>query len=249
MVTAFTVIASLEIAGRLRGGQGLFGWIARLPWRDPFFVAVALAMVTFALGGIGGAINAAYSMNAVVHNTAFIQGHFHLTVGTAVTLTFMGAVYWLLPRLLGRRLALPRLALAQAWLWFVGMALFAWTTHITGLMGQPRRVFSASFLGDETAATWQVLTLISAFGGVVLFVSSLAFLIVVVVTAGWGERIEPPPIELAEPLDGLPERALIWDRIGLWAVVAAVLVVIAYGIPIWQLASMERFPVPGVRPF
>jgi len=28
-------------------------------------------MVTFALGGFGGAINAAYAMNAMVHNTAW----------------------------------------------------------------------------------------------------------------------------------------------------------------------------------
>ena len=102
LVTAFTVIASLEYAGRARGGTGLFGWIWRLPWRDPFFASVALSMITFALGGFGGAINAAYAMNAMIHNTAWVQGHFHLTVGTAVTLTFMGVSYWMLPRLTGR---------------------------------------------------------------------------------------------------------------------------------------------------
>ena len=81
LVTAFTVIASLEHAGRARGGTGRFGWIPVLPWRDPFFAGVALSMVTFALGGFGGAINAAYAMNAMIHNTAWVQGHFHLTVG------------------------------------------------------------------------------------------------------------------------------------------------------------------------
>jgi cytochrome c oxidase subunit I len=104
LVTAFTVIASLEIAGRARGGTGRFGWLRRLPWRDPFFASVALAMVTFALGGFGGAINAAYAMNAMVHNTAWIQGHFHLTVGTAVALSFMGFSYYMLPRVPGRAL-------------------------------------------------------------------------------------------------------------------------------------------------
>jgi len=33
-------------------------------------------------------------MNLVVHNTAYVVGHFHTTVGTAVTLTFMGISYW-----------------------------------------------------------------------------------------------------------------------------------------------------------
>ena len=90
LVTAFTIIASLEMAGRMKGARGLFDWLGKLPWKEPFFVSVILAMLTFALGGFGGAINAAYAMNTMVHNTAWIMGHFHLTVGTAVALTFMG---------------------------------------------------------------------------------------------------------------------------------------------------------------
>ena len=31
LLTIFTITASLEIAGRLRGGHGIFGWIAKLP--------------------------------------------------------------------------------------------------------------------------------------------------------------------------------------------------------------------------
>jgi len=104
LVTAFTIIASMEVAGRMNGGTGLFGWIKKLPWKDPFFASVALAMLTFAIGGFGGAINAAYAMNTMVHNTAWIMGHFHLTVGTATALSFMGVSYWLLPRLTGREL-------------------------------------------------------------------------------------------------------------------------------------------------
>ncbi|HVS14116.1 MAG TPA: b(o/a)3-type cytochrome-c oxidase subunit 1 [Thermoanaerobaculia bacterium] len=252
LVTAFTVIASLEVAGRLRGGRGLFGWIPRLPWRDPFVVSCVLAMLSFAVGGFGGAINAAYSMNTAVHNTAWIHGHFHLTVGTAVTLSFMGATYWLLPRLTGRRLALPRLALWQPWLWFVGMALFALTSHVTGLMGQPRRVYSAQFLGAEQAGVWATLTLVSAIGGVVLFASSLAFLLVVAVTWGWGreetdERVFA--LELAEPLDGEAPSGLIWDRMGLWTAIAVALVAAAYAYPLWALITMERFGSRAFTPF
>src|SRR5690606_7620933 len=86
LVTAFTVCASLEVAGRLRGGQGLFGWIRKLPWGNPFVAASLLAMLLFLVGGFGGAVNAAYMLNSVVHNTAWIHGHFHLTVGSAVAL-------------------------------------------------------------------------------------------------------------------------------------------------------------------
>jgi cytochrome c oxidase subunit I len=109
-VTAFTVVASLEVAGRMKGADGLFDWIGRLPWRDPFFASVALAMIAFVFGGFGGVINAAYAMNTMVHNTAWVQGHFHVTLGTTVALSFMGATYWLLPRLTGRALRFETLA-------------------------------------------------------------------------------------------------------------------------------------------
>ncbi|MCB1035971.1 MAG: cbb3-type cytochrome c oxidase subunit I, partial [Acidobacteria bacterium] len=141
LVTAFTIIASLEMAGRMKGAEGLFNWIGKLPWKEPFFVSVILAMVTFAVGGFGGAINAAYAMNTMVHNTAWIMGHFHLTVGTAVALTFMGVSYWLLPQLTGREMVWKGAALIQPYLWFVGMVLFGMVNHITGILGMPRRVY------------------------------------------------------------------------------------------------------------
>ncbi len=96
-ITAFTVIASIEVAGRTRGGTGLFGWIRRLPWFDPLVSAAVCAMLLFAIGGFGGAINASFGMNAMVHNTSWVPGHFHTTVGSATALTFMGAAYWLVP--------------------------------------------------------------------------------------------------------------------------------------------------------
>ena len=109
-------------------------------------------MITFALGGFGGAINAAYAMNAMIHNTAWIQGHFHLTVGTAVALSFMGFSYWMLPRVTGRALVWPRVAMVQPYLWFVGMQFFSIPSHIAGLMGMPRRVYTGEFHGNEAAA-------------------------------------------------------------------------------------------------
>ncbi len=39
LITGFTIIASLEIAGKLRGGKGLFGWIGALPWGNPMVLA------------------------------------------------------------------------------------------------------------------------------------------------------------------------------------------------------------------
>ena len=149
LLTFFNVVASLESGARARGGRGLLLWFTKLPWGDPSLAAQVLAMVLFAFGGISGLVNASYNVNLVVHNTAWVPGHFHLTVGTAVTLTFMGITYWLVPYLSGRALWNRHLALVQVWLWFIGMAIFSHALHRLGLMGMPRRTMigSASYSG------------------------------------------------------------------------------------------------------
>jgi cytochrome c oxidase subunit I len=241
-VTAFTVIASLEVAGRMKGAKGLFNWIARLPWRDPFFASAALAMICFAFGGFGGAINAAYAMNTMVHNTAWIQGHFHVTLGTTVALTFMGATYWLLPRVLGRELRFPGLARVQPYFWFLGIVLFSTSYHLAGLRGLPRRVFSASLSGDN-GASWHTLTQAAAFGAVFLFLSSLSFVIVVLGTWVGGRKIEAPSFQFAAPLRPVTSLGL-WDRFGLWTFLAVVLVIAAYAYPLLTLIAHTRYGSP-----
>ncbi len=248
-ITAFTVTASMEVGGRAKGATGLLDWIGKLPWRDPLFSSVALSMILFAVGGIGGAINASFGMNAVVHNTAFIQGHFHLTVGSAVALTFMGAAYWLLPRLSGRELELPLLARVQPYLWFVGMVLFSFSNHLTGLMGMPRRIYDASYGGSTVAAAWRGLTGLSAIGGVFLFASAAFFMLVMLGTGLAGKRITPQRVEWAEPLQPAAPGRGWFDRYWVWTAVAVVLVLIAYAYPLWMYLQMTRYGSPGFKPY
>jgi cytochrome c oxidase subunit 1 len=251
LVTAFTVIASLEVAGRLRGGQGLFGWLRTLPWGNPVVSSVLLAGILFLFGGFGGAINAAYALNSVVHNTSWVASHFHLTVGSAAALTFMGACYWLVPKVSGRELELGLLAKVQPYLWFLGMVLFSFLGHITGLMGLPRRLFATAYAGAVQAQAWERLTTISAVGGLVLHVSAAFFLLVMLGTMLAGKKTGPQPIEWAESL-GVPPggyRESVWDRLWLWLAVAVILVVIAYAFPLMDLLRLERFGSPGFHPF
>ena len=132
-------------------------WFGKLPWGDPSVAAQVLAMLLFVFGGVGGLINASYNLNLVVHNTAWIPGHLHLTVGTAVTLVVHGHHLLADPVLRGRALWSRRLALAQAWLWFVAMAVFSHAQHNLGLLGAPRRTMlgAAPYVRPE----WQALML------------------------------------------------------------------------------------------
>jgi len=203
------------------------------------------------VGGFGGSINAAYALNSVVHNTAWIQGHFHLTVGSATALTFMGTAYYLVPRVSGRELELKLLAKIQPYLWFLGMALFSFVNHVTGLMGMPRRIFTDTYGGAPQAQMWQGLTRVSALGGVILFASSLCFVMVMLGTLLAGERRPQPEIQWAESL-GTPAggvRVSVWDKLGLWFAAAAVLAAIAYAVPLWDLLHLTRYGSPGYKPF
>src|SRR5579884_31212 len=245
LLTFFNVVASLEHAGRARGGRGWLGWIGHLPWQDPALVAQLLAMVLFAFGGIGGLVNASLEVNLAVHNTTWVVGHFHLTVGAAVTLTFMGISYWLVPLLAGRRLWSPRLALAQAWLWFGGMALFAHVLHRLGLLDMPRRtaIGAAPYVLPE----WQPFLPWIGVGGAVLFLSGVLYLLNLLLTVSVAPRERPGEVPFAEAVTGPEHAPAILDRWRPWLAFAAVLILIAYGPTLAHLLAATPFNVPARR--
>jgi cytochrome c oxidase subunit 1 len=107
LLTVFSICASLEIAGRARGGRGLLGWLWALPWQEPMVLAVAFSLVMLGFGGFGGLINMSYAMNNMIHNTAWVTAHFHLIWGGAVVIMYFAIAYEMWPRITGRRCA-PR---------------------------------------------------------------------------------------------------------------------------------------------
>ena len=245
LMTFFNVVASLESGARARGGKGWVAWFGKLPWGDPSLTAQVLAMLLFTFGGIGGLINASFNLNLVVHNTAWIPGHLHLTVGTAVTLTFMGISYWLVPSLCGRALWSRRLALAQAWLWFLGMALFSHALHRLGFMGMPRRTMigAAPYLQPE----WRSVLPLVAIGGTILFLSAMLYFVNIGLTLVASRETAPAIPQFADALSGPENAPAILDRWKPWLAMAAVLIAIAYGPTLVRLVSTTPFTTPGMR--
>jgi cytochrome c oxidase subunit 1 len=245
LLTFFNVVASLESGARARGGKGWVAWFGRLPWGDPSLAAQVLAMLLFTFGGVGGLINASFNVNLVVHNTAWIPGHLHLTVGTAVTLTFMGITYWLVPVLCGRALWSRRVALAQAWLWFGGMVVFSNALHRLGLMGAPRRTMlgAAPYLQPE----WKAVLPLVGIGGTILFVSALLYFLNLGLTLVASREPAPAMPAFAEALSGSEHAPAILDRWGPWLALAALLIAIAYGPTLFRLATTTPLTTPGFR--
>src|SRR5690625_3445395 len=154
LMTAFAMFAIMERAGRGKGGKGLLGWFKKLPWGDARFLALFFAMVAFIFGGAGGIAQTNFQLNQVVHNTLFITGHFHFTVGVTVALSFIGVAYWLIPHL-SKRVMTPKLNKLAVWqviLWVVGMAIMSGSMHIVGLLGAPRRTSFTRYFDSLQAA-------------------------------------------------------------------------------------------------
>jgi cytochrome c oxidase subunit 1 len=245
LLTFFAVVASLESGARARGGKGWVAWFAKLPWGDPSVAAQVLAMILFAGGGIGGLINASFNMNLVVHNTAYIVGHLHLTVGTAVTLTFMGITYWLVPYLAGRSLWSRGLALAQVWLWFAGMLIFSPALHELGLRGMPRRtaIGHAAYM----QADWKTLLPLVGIGGTLLFISGILYFLNLILTATVSRGPAPPVLEFAEWISGAEYAPAFLDRWRPWIALALVLIIVAYAPTLLRLATTTPLSSPGMR--
>ena len=244
LATAFSIMAALEIGGRARGGKGLLGWIRKLPWSDPSVAAQLLAMLTFVLGGATGLVNASYTMNQVVHNTTWIPGHFHMTVGTAVALTLMGVAYWLIPYLTDKRLWSSKLAVASSWIYAIGVLIFARGMISAGLAGMPRRIYRAKATYDDPA--WHLGGILTGVGGTMMFIGIILFFVVIAMTVLIGKRAEARrDVPFSETLTApsLSGWDVNLDRIGLWVGVAILLIALAYG-PFFVMYFPARFISP-----
>ena len=193
LLTVFTIVASAEIAGRLRGGRGTFGWIRALPWDRPMMLAVTFSFLMLGLGGAGGIINMSYQLNETVHNTQWVTGHFHLIFGGAIVIMYFMVAYELWPQLT-RSAPLPAAWIRlQLWLWFIGMLVLSLPWHWVGLLGQPRRM--AYFDYRHPALEPQAWTVtMSTFGGLLLVVSALLF--VVILARAHRKPAEPAAIDV-----------------------------------------------------
>jgi cytochrome c oxidase subunit I len=244
LLTVFSICASLEIAGRVRGGRGLLGWLPALPWEEPMVLAVGLSLVMLGLGGFGGIINMSYAMNMMIHNTSWVTAHFHLIFGGAVVIMYFAIAYEMWPRITGKPLRSKRLARYQLWLWFWGMLITTIPWHITGLMGQPRRVATFDY-ADSLIAPMAPLVIISVIGGLILLISAL-LVIVVLVRSHFGERMVGAPLRYALAVNPPTHVPASLNDFALWNMIVLVLMAVAYGYPVGQFFFLKQHSVPAV---
>src|SRR6185437_14268780 len=244
-MTVFTICASVEIAARLRGGKGWFGWIGALPWRNPMMLAVAFSFVMLGFGGAGGLVNMSYQLDVTIHNTQWITGHFHLIFGGAIVIMYFAFAYDIWPHLTGRALDCHGLIRLQLWGWFVGMMVLTFPWHLVGIFGMPRRMAFYDFTDPEIARQ-AIPVMISVVGGAIVLLSGLLFIAILLI----GHRaaaVTPPAYRYSIALHPPQRMPAVLNGFGLWVALMLALTVVNYGFPIANLLTVAGSPVPAVR--
>ena len=233
-LTVFTIMASLEVAGRMRGGTGLFGWIGALPWGRPMMLATGLSFFMLFWGGGGGLVNMSYGMNAMVHNTSWVTAHFHLIFGGTVVIMYFAIIYAMWPTLTGRAFPRTKPLLIQLWLWFAGMMIMTLPWHWTGLQGQWRRIAAFDY-SNPLIASWGPWVIVSLIGGVMLAVSGLLLVWnMLALHRSSAPRVPLTDVPYAEAVHPPARLPASLNGFGLWNLLVAVLMLLAYGYPIAQ---------------
>jgi len=244
LLTVFTICASVEIASRLRGGRGAFGWVRALPWDNPIMLAVTFSFVMLGFGGAGGLINMSYQLNTTIHNTQWITGHFHLIFGGAIVIMYFAIAYDLWPHLTGRALTDLRLMRTQLWLWFIGMIVTTFPWHYVGILGMPRRMAYYDYTNPALAPEAIQVT-ISVIGAVILVISGALFLTVLI----RGQRTpqaDSGPYRFSVALHPPTSLPAVLNSHGLWIALMIALTITNYGFPILNLAARSGTSVPAV---
>jgi cytochrome c oxidase subunit 1 len=117
-------------------------WRGAIRFTTPMLWAIGVVIV-FGLGGLTGLFLATTSSDIYLHDTAFVVGHFHLTMAASVLFGTFAAIYFWFPKMFGRMMnetlgkihfysSLPPL-----------LAVFI-LMLVAGNAGMPRRLFDPS---------------------------------------------------------------------------------------------------------
>ncbi len=236
------IVASLETHARARGALGLFGWMRQLPWRNPAMSAIGMAVLTLAAGGALSFVLIQEKLAPLLSDTFFVPGYFHfLTVGT-VTLTFLGALCYVLPAITGRPLWRPGLLANLSYWAAAGVTLFGAAGVAAGYLGVPRRMLDVCYEG-AAPGIWALLLSAVGIGGVVMALALLVYVFGLVRSA-----LPRASTRAAAPLPEVDLGGVALDRSRAWTGPLSILVLIGVMAIFTMLAfeTMKALPLAAI---
>jgi len=195
MIHGMTVPGGIEAAQRARGyTKGMFEWLRKAPWSNPAFSGMFMSLVYFGfLGGISGVVMGTEQINLIMHNTLYVPGHFHATVVTGTTLTFMALTYLLVPLIFRRELMMKKIAQWQPYIFGIGAAGISVFMMGAGTLGVARRHWDMTFAGaalpfDYPSAAFLMMGLNGLFA-ILAAIGGLMFVVVIVGSVFFGRKL------------------------------------------------------------
>ncbi len=197
MIHGLTIPGAMEVAQRNKGlTKGLFEWLRKAPWSNPVFSGFFMSLITFGfIGGITGVVMGTEQINLIIHNTIYVPAHFHATVVTGTTMTFMALTYLVIPLVFRRELFLPTLAKWQPYIFVGGMTLLILFMLGAGTLGVSRRHWDMGFTGAllsfEYPGTAYTMMAVAGIGGVLAVIGGGAYILIAVGSLIFGKKLEP----------------------------------------------------------
>ena len=250
--TAFTMAASMEHGARLNGGRGWLGWWRKLPYLDKdrwLFAYFFCGLFIFIFGGVTGIINASYNLDVVVHNTSWLPAHFHQTVAGPIFLSYIGMSLFLVVKLMGKEIKMPRWNVWVPYIWTLGIMIFSTGLFIGGAGGEPRRTNMGLTYTDPQSplyqSGWQYAKYLGSLGGTIMTIAGLMFFIVFFATL-FGRSVKAGALNLIPSETYHDEHVPAVQSFTPWLAGTLLLLIIAYAPPI---AQTLRSNFPGAPPY
>lgn len=169
-------------------GVKFFNWVGTM-WRGSLTFETPMLftlgfLTTFIFGGLTGVILSSPVLDFPLSDTYFVVAHFHYVMaGTVVFEMFAGFYFWW-PKMFGYKLS-EGIGKLQFWLLTIGFHMTFLIQHWLGVAGAPRRY--VNYLAED-GFDW--MNQISTVGAFIMGVSTLPFLLNVVLTHLKGKKVE-----------------------------------------------------------
>jgi cytochrome c oxidase subunit I len=234
-LTAFTIAASLEYGARKRGAHTWIDWMFKLPYFDKnngLFGYLIMGMILFIFGGLTGIVNASYQLSNTIHNTAWIPGHFHMTVAGPVFLGIIGMSMYMIAKMTGKEIKFKAFYTMTPYLWTIGILVFSSGMMWGGLMGEPRRTnLGLTYTNPESPmfrSEWVSSTELAMYGGIIMTLAFVLYTISLVATLV-SKRVHEQKIEfdVTENLHPEPKLKML-HNMRPWLVTMFVVIILSY---------------------
>ena len=191
----FFMLSTMLIA--VPTGVKVFNWCATM-WKGsmtfetPMLFAIAFLFL-FTIGGFSGLMLAIVPADFQYQDSYFVVAHFHYVLVPGSLFAIIGAVYYWLPKWVGRMYD-QKLATWHFWLSAIFVNVLFFPQHFLGLAGMPRRIpdYSTQF------ADWNMVSSVGAF---IFGFSQLLFVAVIVKAVRSGAPAPQRPWEGAHGLE------------------------------------------------